>query len=92
MTDTSRIPSSDDGQPRVGNCWSIGRIPLKDLKESNPIEVAEYAVAIKLVIRDRNVMKVKSRYHVRTHKFGIEVPKTINRAFLVKSILMSNIM
>ena len=77
--------------------WKDGTsnwIPLKDLKESNPIEVAEYAVANKLVSepafawwvptvlrqRDRNVMKVKSRYHVRTHKFGIEVPKTIKRA------------
>ena len=74
-----------------GSNW----VPLKDLKESNPIEVAEYAVANKLVhepvfvlwvphfIRqyDRNVVKMKSRkYILRTHKFGIEVPKTTKRA------------
>jgi Reverse transcriptase (RNA-dependent DNA polymerase) len=74
-----------------GSNW----VPLKDLKESNPIEVAEYAVANKLVHepvfawwvphfirqRDRNVLKMKSRkYILRTHKFGIEVPKTTKRA------------
>jgi hypothetical protein len=77
--------------------WKDGTsnwVPMKDLKDSNPIEVAEYAVANKLVSepafawwvptvlrkRDRNIMKVKSRYHVRTHKFGIEIPKTTKRA------------
>jgi hypothetical protein len=64
------------------------------LKESNPVEVAEYAVANKLVSepafawwvgrtlkqRDRLIMKVKTRYLRRTHKFGIEVPKTVMRA------------
>ena len=74
-----------------GSNW----VSLKDLKESNPIEVAEYAVANKLVHepvfawwvphflrqRDRNVLKMKSRkYILRTHKFGIEVPKTTKRA------------
>jgi hypothetical protein len=64
------------------------------LKDSNPIEVAEYAVANKLVTepafawwvptvlrqRDRNISKVRSRYLLRTHKFGIEVPKSVKRA------------
>ena len=74
-----------------GSSW----IPLKDLKESNPIEVAEYAIANKLVHepafawwvpkfikrRDRNVFKLKTRRLIqRTHKFGIEVPRTIKRA------------
>ena len=74
-----------------GSSW----IPLKDLKESNPIEVAEYAIANKLVHEpafawwvpkfikrhDRNVFKLKTRRHIqRTHKFGIEVPRTIKRA------------
>jgi Reverse transcriptase (RNA-dependent DNA polymerase) len=74
-----------------GSNW----IPLKDIKESNPIEVAEYAIANKLIHepafawwvpkvikrRDRNVFKVKARKFIqRTHKFGIEVPKTIKRA------------
>ena len=78
--------------------WKDGRaswIHLKDLKESNPIEVAEYAIANKLVHEpafawwvpkfikqpDQNVFKLKTwRLIQPTHKFGIEVPRTIKRA------------
>ena len=63
---------------------------LADLKESNPVEVAEYAVAqgiheepaflwwVPYTIQRRNriIAAVNNRYHKRTHKFGIEVPKT----------------
>ena len=63
---------------------------LADLKESNPIEVAEYAVAhgidceaafawwvpYTLKRRNRIIAAVNKRYHKRTHKFGIEIPKT----------------
>jgi len=62
---------------------------LRNLKESNPVQVAEYAVANKLVEeaafawwvpsvlkqRERIIGAINSRYHKRTHKFGIEVPK-----------------
>ena len=65
---------------------------LADLKESNPIEVAEYAVSKSLqdepaflwwvpyVLkrRERIVSAVNKRYHKRTHKFGIAVPKTFD--------------
>ena len=63
---------------------------LAYLKESNPIEVAEYAVAhgidgeaafawwvpFTLKRRNRIIAAVNKRYHKRTHKFGIEIPKT----------------
>ena len=63
---------------------------LADLKESNPVEVAEYAIAqgiqdepaflwwVPYTIQRRNriIAAVNKRYHKRTHKFGIEVPKT----------------
>jgi hypothetical protein len=63
---------------------------LADLKESNPVELAEYAVTrgidnepafawwvpFTLKRRNRIIAAVNSRYHKRTHKFGIEVPKT----------------
>ena len=69
-------------------------IPLKDLKESMPVQVAEYAVANKIAEepafawwvrdtlrrRDRIISKVKARYWKRTHKYGIELPKTVKRA------------
>ena len=64
-------------------------------KESNPIEVAEYAIVNKIVHehafawwvpkfikrRDRNISKLKTRKFIqRSHKFGIQVPQTIKRA------------
>jgi hypothetical protein len=63
---------------------------LADLKESNPVEVAEYAAAKSLrnspafvwwaphalQKRTRIIADVTKRYHKRTHKFGIEVPKS----------------
>ena len=69
-------------------------IPVKELKESLPVQLAEYAVSNKLdsepafawwvydVLRrrDRIISKVKSRYWKRTHKYGIELPKTVKRA------------
>lgn len=74
--------------------WKDGSsdwVSLKDLKESYPVEVAEYAVSNKissepayawwvthvLKKRDRIIKKVQSRYWKRTHKFGIEVPKNV---------------
>jgi Reverse transcriptase (RNA-dependent DNA polymerase) len=67
---------------------------LADLKESYPVEVAEYAVSAKIVEepafawwvpytlkrRERIIAAVNKRYHQRTHKFGIEVPKTVQEA------------
>ena len=62
---------------------------LADLKESNPVEVAEYATThsidvepafawwVPYTLRRRNIIvAVNARYHMQTHKFGIEVPKT----------------
>ena len=68
---------------------------LANLKESNPVEVAEYALSMgiedepafkwwvpfTLNKRDRIILAVNSRYHKRTHKFGFEVPKTVHDAF-----------
>ena len=76
-----------------GSDW----IPLKDLKESYPVEVAEYAKANRIaeepafawwvndVIRRRNriIAKVKSRYWKTTHKFGIELPHSVEEAFAI---------
>ena len=71
-------------------------IPLKDLKESNPVEVGEYGVANKIVSepafkwwvkdvlrkRDRIISKVKSRkYWKKSHKFGLELPKSVKEAY-----------
>jgi hypothetical protein len=72
-------------------------IPLKDLKESNCVEVAEYAVASQIADeqafawwvqkiqrwRDVIIKKVKTRYWKCTHKFGIELPKTVAEAYAI---------
>jgi hypothetical protein len=63
---------------------------LVDLKKINPVEVAEYAVSKNLydapafirwvpyVLKkcSRITAAVTKRYHKRTHKLGIEVPKS----------------
>ena len=70
---------------------------LATLKESFPVEVAEYSVAAGINTepafnwwvphvlnkRDRIILKVNTRYHKRTHKFGFEVPKTIADALRI---------
>lgn len=78
--------------------WKDGTsswVDMKDLKESNPIELAEYAIANMISTepafiwwvphtirkRDRIIKKVKTKYWKRTHKYGIELPKTIAEAF-----------
>lgn len=78
--------------------WKDGStswVSLKDLKESHPIQVAEYAVAREIahepafawwvpsVLRRRNrIISVvaKTKYARTDQKYGIELPKTVKRA------------
>ena len=67
---------------------------MASLKESNPVEVAEFAVSqgldnepafawwvpFTLKKRDRIISGVNARYHKRTHKFGVELPKSVREA------------
>ena len=76
---------------------SVSWVPLKDLKASNPVELYEYAVAnnieeepafkwwVKDTLRkrDRIISKVKAKYWRTTHKFGIEVPKSVDEAYAI---------
>ena len=69
-------------------------IPLKILKESDPIRVAEYAEAKKLIKepafawwvpftlkkRKRILKAMKKRYFRTEQKYGVELPKTVKRA------------
>lgn len=80
--------------------WKDGTeqwIPLKLLKESNPIEVAEYAksrniddeaafiwwVPYTLRKRDRIIASINSRVRKTTHKYGIEVPTSQAEAYRI---------
>jgi hypothetical protein len=77
--------------------WKDGAsdwIPLKDLKDSNPVKLAEYAVANEIdrepaffwwvphVLKKRNriIFKLKKQYWRTTHKFDMRVPKTVDDA------------
>jgi len=71
--------------------------PLKDMKESYPVQTAEYAVQSRInqepafawwvpyVLKKRNriIAKTKSKYWERTHKFGIRIPKTVKEALAI---------
>ena len=76
---------------------SLDWVNLKDIKDSNPVEVMEYAVANQLInepafkwwvpyiIRKRNhvVKKVKLRYWRMMHKFGIQLPHLVEEALRI---------
>ena len=78
--------------------WKNGSeqwIPLKLLKESHPVETAEFAVSrnlehepafswwtpFTLRKRDRIISAVKSRTVRVSHNYGIEIPRSISEAF-----------
>jgi hypothetical protein len=70
---------------------------LAELKESNPVEVAEYSVAASidnmpafkwwvpytLKKRKRIIAAVNQRVLKKTHKFGIRVPRTVEEALRI---------
>ena len=73
---------------------STNWIALKDIKELYPVQVAEYVVGARISMepaftwwvphmlkkRNRIIAKVKSKYWMHTHKFGIQIPKTVEEA------------
>ena len=77
--------------------WKDGStnwIALKDLKDSYPVDLAEYAVINKIqnepafawwvpyVLRKRKIIiaKLRSKYLDKTHKYGIRIPKSMKQA------------
>ena len=70
---------------------------MKDLKDTNPIELAEYGQVNALLEepsfrwwaphmlrqRRRTLKAMKTRYHRTAQKFGIELPKTVKRALQI---------
>ena len=70
---------------------SMNWVALKDVKESYPVQVAEFAISnciaeepafawwVPFMMKKRNriLAKVKSKYWLRSHKFGIRIPKTV---------------
>jgi hypothetical protein len=80
--------------------WKDGTtdwLPLKDLKESYPVQVTEYAVTNKIAEqpafawwlpyihrkRERIIQKVKTWYWKCTHKYRVELPKSVKQALVI---------
>ena len=78
--------------------WKDGSttwLPLRELKESNPVEIAEYVKAHDLVHepafiwwvpytlrkRDMIIAAVNARVTKSTHKYGVRVPQSVEEAF-----------
>jgi hypothetical protein len=67
---------------------------MKDIKGSYPVQLAEYATQRRIagepaftwwicnVLQKRNriIVKLKTKYWVRTHKVGVKIPKTVKEA------------
>eukprot|EP00980_Cylindrotheca_fusiformis_P018168 scaffold5886_cov93-Cylindrotheca_fusiformis.AAC.2 len=92
-----RVPKRTTRGWQICVQWKDGStswIPLKDIKESHPVKLAEYAVANKLIEepafkwwapymlkkRDRIIKAVKRRFHRKNEKFGLEIPNSVKRA------------
>ena len=70
-------------------------IPLADIKEANPIEVAQYAISMNIhnepafawwtphVIkkRDRIIKQIIHRVPKKNMKFGVEIPGSVKEAY-----------
>ena len=78
--------------------WKYGsttRAPLKDIKESNPVDIAEYIVGNRifeeaafawwvpytLKKRDHIIAKAKARLLKKYHKFGVEVLNSVEKLY-----------
>ncbi len=69
-------------------------VSLKDMKEVYPVQAAEYNVQARIaeepafpwwapyMLKKQNpiIAKIKSKYWLRTHKFGIKIPKSVKVA------------
>ena len=70
---------------------------LAEVKDAYPVQLAEYAIAngidhepafkwwVRKTIKrkDRMISKVKSKYWKNTHKFGIQIPKSVQEAYAI---------
>ena len=79
---------------------SMDWVKLSEVKEAYPVQLAEYAMANSIAHgpafkwwvhkvfkrKERIIKKVRSKYWRTTHKFGIEVPKSVEEAYEIDRI------
>ena len=70
---------------------------MKDVKEASPVELAVYSVANRInqepeflwwvpyTLKNQNriISKVKAKYWRTTHKYGVRLPKTVDKALKI---------
>jgi len=56
---------------------------LKDVKQSSPLELADYAVANGMAEQPAFSNRIKSKYWRTSHKFGIKIPKSVEHALSI---------
>ena len=95
-----RVPKNTTKGWKILCQWKDGSsdwVDLKYVKGSNPIELAEYAVANRiqekpafkwwvsetLRVRNRIIGKVKSRYWKTSHKYGARLPHSVQEALQI---------
>ena len=95
-----RVPKNTTRGWKILCQWKDGSsdwVDLKHVKDSNPIELAEYAVANHiqeepafkwwvsetLRLRNRIIGKVKSRYWKTSHKYGVRLPHSVQEALQI---------
>jgi len=75
---------------------STSWLPLKDVKDANPLKLAQYAVAnqileeptfkwwVQEILKKKKMIiaKIKMKYWQTTHKFGIKIPKSVEQCTL----------
>jgi hypothetical protein len=93
------ILKSSEASWKLLRQWKDGTstwVSLKDMKESFPVESAEYAVnnkiaeepsfawwAHKVPRKRRRVTQKVNKYWKRTHKLGIRLPKSVDEALQI---------
>jgi hypothetical protein len=102
MLDDAKIPGTNKLR-RTTKGWQLlaewrdGSLDLADLKESYPVQVAEYAVNNKIASKpafawwvphvlkkcDRIIKKVQKHYWKKTHKYGIKLPYSVEEALAI---------
>jgi hypothetical protein len=77
---------------------SSSSIPLADLKDAYPVQVSDDAVANNLTTepafhwwvpfvlkkRERILKKVKTKYWSNSHKYGLELPKSVSHSLEIE--------
>ncbi len=72
-------------------------LPLKDIKDANPLELAQYAIAngitekpafkwwVQEILKKKKciIAKIKTKYWCTMHKFGIKIPKSVEHALQI---------